>query len=246
MQWVNAMTTFTQPTEGSSTPEGMSHPQADPSTSVLRLGAAVSVIQSALFVVIGVAALALGVDRLVADGFASLPDADPAAFRVLCAAFILIAVLGIAITPAERALIEPVNAGWAGLGSRLAYLGHAGTIAFFSWWLLNSFDDASPGIDLDTIAPIEWGVMFELVFVGAWVWIIAGVAFGRLPWPRGFLALSVLKATSFWFAFTAFLTDEKWMLVLGLGAVTFVTGPSWHLWISRLFLQRAREQAPST
>jgi hypothetical protein len=31
---------------------------------------------------------------------------------------------------------------------------------------------------------------------------------------------------------------EKWMLLLGLGAVTFVTGPFWHLWIARIMLRR--------
>lgn len=218
-------------------------PDSDPVASVLKLGAVVSVIQSALFVVIGIAALALGVDRLVDNGFASLRLVDPTAFRLLCVAFVLIAVLGLAITAAERALIEPSNAGLAGFGAVLAYLGHAGTIAFFSWWLFRSFADAGRGVDLDVVAPIDWGVMFELVFVGAWVWVIAGVMRGQPSWPSGFVALSVVKATSFWFAFIAFLTDEKWMIVLGLGAVTFVTGPSWHLWISRLFMRSVRERA---
>lgn len=227
---------------GSAASERPGRVHADSYASVLRLGAVVSVVQSVLFVVIGVAALLLGVDRLVADGFASLPSADATVFRILCGAFIGIAVLGLAITPAERALIEPIDAGWAGLGARFAYLGHAATIAFFSWWLLKSFGDADSGADLDPIAPIEWGVMFELVFVGAWVWVIAGVAaFGRLALPRGFLPLSVAKATSFWFAFSAFLTKEEWMLILGVGAVTFLTGPSWHLWISRIFLRSVRE-----
>jgi hypothetical protein len=40
-------------------------PDAGSTASVLRLGAVVSVIQSGLFVVIGVAGLVLGVDRLV-------------------------------------------------------------------------------------------------------------------------------------------------------------------------------------
>jgi hypothetical protein len=214
--------------------------------SVLKLGAIVSLIQSALFVVIGVAALVLGVDGIVDDGFASLAVADPTAFRVLCVAFVLIAVLGLAITGAERALIEPANAGLARYGAVLAYLGHAGTIAYFSWWLIRSFDDATGGMDLDVIAPIEWGVMFELVFVGAWVWVIAAVMRGQAQWPSSFVAFSVVKATSFWFAYIAYLTGEKWMIVIGLGAVTFVTGPFWHAWIPRLFMQdiRERDRAP--
>ena len=218
-------------------------PDFDPTASVLKLGAVVSPIQSGLFVVIGIAALALGVDRLVDNGFASLRFAEPTAFRVLCVAFVLIAVLGLAITAAERALIEPSNAGLARYGAVLAYLGHAGTIAFFSWWLIQSFADVGRGMDLNVVAPIDWGVMFELVFVGAWVWIIAGVMRGQPAWPVGFVVLSVVKAISFWFAFIAFLTDEKWMIVLGLGAVTFVTGPWWHLWIPRLFMRSVRERA---
>lgn len=214
---------------------------SDPVASTLKLGALASVIQSGLFVVIGGAALVLGANRLVDHGFASLPSADPTAFRVLCIAFVLIATLGLAITPAERALIERANHGLARFGATLAYLGHAGTIAFFSWWLLWSFDHSGTNTRLDTTAPIDWGVMFELVFVGAWVWIIACVMRGKRSLPPGFLVLSVVKATSFWFAFAAFLADVKWMIVLALGAVTFFTGPTWHLWIARVMIQRVRE-----
>jgi hypothetical protein len=189
-----------------------------------------------LFVVIGVVALLLGVDQLVDDGFASFTDTDPAAFRLLCVAFIMIAVLGLAITPAERALIEPANAGWARFGAALAYLGHGGTIAFFSWWLLTSGAAASTSIDLEAIAPIEFGVMFELVFVGAWVWIIAALMQRDPTVRQGFLWLSVAKATAFWFTFAAFLVTQKWMLMLGLGAVTFLAGPLWHLWIARIMI----------
>jgi hypothetical protein len=215
---------------------------AEPVASVLRLGSIVSVAQSALFVTIGVAALVLGVDRLVDDGFAGLAGADPTAFRVFCAAFVLIAVLGLAITGAERALIEPANAGWARYGAVLAYFGHAGTITFFSWWLFHASGDRG-GTDLDVLAPIGWGVMFELVFVGAWVWIIAAVMYPRPSFPPSFVAFSVVKAASFWFAFIAILIDEKWMIAVGVAAVTFITGPIWHGWIPRLFQRHARECA---
>jgi hypothetical protein len=203
------------------------------------MGATASVAQSLLFVIIGVAALVLGVDRLVDNGFASLSTAKPVAFKALCAAFVLIAALGVAITPAERASIESASPGWATFGSNLAYLGHAGTIAYFSWWLLRAVaGDAGEPVD-DTVAPLEWGLMFELVLVGAWVWIIAGVIRDDPRWPRGFFALSVFKAVSFWFAFAAVLANQTWALVVGLGTVTFVTGPIWHLWVARLLVDRA-------
>jgi hypothetical protein len=221
----------------------MRHPHSDGSRSVLKLGAVASVVQSVLFVVIGLTGLGLGVDRLVDDGFASLVAANPAAFRALCIEFVLIAVLGVAITPAERSLVEPSNAGLAAFGSNLAFLGHAGTIAYFSWWLLRSLDDASRDTGGDALAPIEWGVMFELVLVGASVWIIAGVILGDPRWPRGFLALSVVKATAFWFTFLAFVVNEKWMIMVGLGATTFVAGPAWHLWIARVLRHRAGEDS---
>ncbi|HEU5158257.1 MAG TPA: hypothetical protein VFU43_14775 [Streptosporangiaceae bacterium] len=192
-----------------------------------------------MFLVIGVAALAVGVDRLADDDFAALVAESPAAFRVMCGALVLIAVLGMAITPAERALIEPSNAGFARFGAALAYLGHGGTIAFFSWAMFSSPRDANPGAILNTLAPLEWGMMFELVFVGAWVWIMAGVMRGEPTWPTGFVLLSIAKATSFWMAFLAFLTGATWFLLLGAGTVTFVTGPAWHLWIAQIFKRRA-------
>ncbi len=213
---------------------------SDPGSSVLRLGAAVSVVQSGLFVLIGAMALVLGVDRLRMYGFAALAAATPVAFRVLCAAFVLIALLGLAITPAEQALIESADAALARFGATLAYLGHAGTIAVFSWWLLNTRGTEAPPQTLDTIAPITWAVMFELVFVGAWVWIIAaGIARGRESyWPPRFLGFSIAKAVSFWFGFAAFVVNDKWMIIFGVGAVTLVTGPLWHLWVARVMRRR--------
>ena len=65
--------------------------------------------------------------------------------------------------------------------------------------------------------PIDWGVMFELVFV---------------------------KATVFWFTFAAFLTMEKWMLVLGPRAVTFIVGPFWHLRTARILTRGTQERVP--
>ncbi|MGZ8801809.1 MAG: hypothetical protein ACXWZL_04090 [Mycobacterium sp.] len=199
-----------------------------------------SVVQSGLFVLIGAMALLLGVDRLRIHGFAALAAATPVAFRVLCAAFVLIAVLGLAITPAEQALIESADAALARFGATLAYLGHAGTIAVFSWWLLNTRGAEAPPQTLDTIVPIAWAMMFELVFVGAWVWIIAGgIARGRESyWPPGFLGFSIAKAVSFWFGFAALVVNDKWMIILGVGAVTFVTGPLWHLWVARVMIGR--------
>jgi hypothetical protein len=44
-----------------------------------------------------------------------------------------------------------------------------------------------------------------------------------------------------WFTFLAFQTNQTWMLIVGLGSVTFVAGPLWHLWIARPFWRRARK-----
>jgi hypothetical protein len=207
---------------------------------VLRFGSAVSLVQSALFIVIGVAALVLGVGRLVEDGFASLPAANPVAFKILCLAFIGIAVLGLAITPSERAAVSARRPDWADFGSALAYLGHAGTIAFFSWWLVIARDPVPT--EAAALAPLQWGAMFELVFVGAWVWIIAAAIRDDPRWPRGFLLLSVAKATSFWLAYLAILHQQAWSIVLGVGIVTFVTGPGWHAWIAGILRRLAREE----
>lgn len=230
------------PISGLAGPDGVAVREGDSDAAVLRLGAVVSIVQSALFVVIGVAGLLLGVDALVDGGFASLAASEPTAFRVLCAAFVLIAVLGVAITPAERMLIEPASPALARFGASLAYLGHGGTIVFFSWWLVASVQSTSAGGQLDVIAPIDWGVMFELVFVGAWVWIMAAAMRGPSPFPAGFVWFSVAKAASFWFTFAAFLTDNKLLIVVGLATVAFGTGPVWHAWIARLFAHRIRER----
>ncbi|MGB8862093.1 MAG: hypothetical protein WCC60_22750 [Ilumatobacteraceae bacterium] len=202
--------------------------------ALLRFGATVSVVQSVLFVVIGVCAAVLGVDQLVEDGFASLPASNLTAFRALCGAFVVIAVLGLAITPAERRAVGDQHAGWADLGASLAYLGHAGTIAFFSWWLVATRHGATPDGSGD-LMPLAWGAGFELVLVGAWVWIIAALIRRDVRWPGWFWWLSVAKATSFWTAYIGLLSDRSEIVVVTVGAVSFVTGPAWHLSIAGIF-----------
>jgi hypothetical protein len=201
------------------------------------LGSVASVIQSGLFVVIALSSLALGIERFVGDGLAGLATDTPALFLVLCSAFVLIAILGLAITPAEKLLLANHAPGLADFGAAMATLGHVGTIVFFSWWGFYALSDSNaiPPQMANQMAPIRWGVMFELVFVGGWVWIIAWVVARHGILPRGFLYLSVVKAICFWFTFAAFLANVAWMLVVGLGATALVVGPAWHLWIARLF-----------
>lgn len=204
------------------------------------LGAVASAVQSGLFVVIASCALAIGIDRFVRGGLAAMSIAAPGLFLALCGAFILIAVLGLAITPAEKQLIERHTPGLADFGSSMAILGHSGTIAYFAWWTLYRLGlcVADPGV-ANRVAPIQLGVMFELVFVGAWVWIIAWAVARHRVLPRGFMWLSIVKALCFWFTFVAFVVNVPWMLVVGLGATALVVGPAWHLWIARLFPREA-------
>ncbi len=202
------------------------------------LGSVVSVAQSVLFIVIALTALAMGIERFVQGGLATLSSTSPGLFLVLCGAFIAIAVLGLAITPAEKQLLERHVPGLADFGSTMAIFGHAGTIAFFSWWTFYRLGlcVTDPAL-ANRLAPIQFGVMFELVFVGAWVWIIAWTIARHRILPRAFLWLSIVKATSFWFTFVAFMLNTPWMLVVGLGATALVAGPAWHHWIARLFVR---------
>lgn len=206
------------------------------------LGTVVSVVQSALFITIALSAMAMGIDRFAHAGFAALSSSSPRLFLVLCGAFIMIAVLGLAITPAEKQLLERHAPGLADFGSSIAVLGHSGTIAFFAWWALSRLGVCAVDPELaNRVAPIQFGVMFELVFVGAWVWIIAWTIARHRILPRGFMWLSIVKATSFWFTFVAFMVNTPWMLVAGLGATALVAGPAWHLWIANLFARVAPE-----
>lgn len=205
------------------------------------LGSLVSVVQSALFIVIALSALAMGIDRFVHGGLAELSHTAPHLFLLLSGSFILIAVLGLAITPAEKELVERYAPGLADFGSTLAILGHAGTIAYFSWWTLYRLGMCVIEPELaNRIAPIQLGVIFELVFVGAWVWIIAWAVACHKFLPRGFLWLSIAKAISSWFTFVAFMVNTPWMLIAGLGTTALIAGPAWHLWIARLFLREGK------
>lgn len=208
--------------------------------AVLRLGATVSVAQCALFVTIGVAALVLGVDQLVEQGLGSFVTSDPGAFRLLCASFLAIAVLGLAITPAERQLVAASMPAAGPFGAQLAALGHAGTIAYFGWWLVVSHTGTADPQALAALAPIQFGTVWELGFVGAWVWIIAAAARRGRPWPPGFWVASVVKGCCFWAAYAALWTGHRTALAVALAGVTFVAGPLWHLWVARVFVDEAR------
>jgi len=208
--------------------------------SLFKTGARVSIIQSVLFLIIAFSALGLGIDRFISDGFESMYRANSWLFLLLCGAFILIATLGVAITPAEKKLINKYDSGLAAWGSNLAFFGHMGTIAFFTWWIffvsLNQ-DTQTSQVSANMIMPIRWGVMFELFFVGLWVWIIAYIVFKHGILSKGFLVISVLKAISFWLAFAAFIVNSKLFLLLGVGLVAVVFGPLWHAWIAVIFLR---------
>jgi hypothetical protein len=202
-----------------------------------RLGAAASIIQVVLFWVIAVAALAVGVDRFLGGGLGVAARERPVPFVILCVAFVAIAILGLAITPAEKALLDKQAPGPAQFGAALASLGHMGTIAFFSWWgyyALRPDGPLSPAL-ANELAPVAWGLAFELGLVGAWVWIIAWVGARHRLVPRGFVRLSIAKALCFWFTLVAVTLQSQPMVVVGLGLTAVVVGPAWHLWVARLF-----------
>jgi hypothetical protein len=204
-----------------------------------RLGAAASIVQVALFWVIAVAALALGVDRFLSGGLGVAARERPVPFVILCIAFVAIAILGLAITPAEKALLDKKAPGPAQFGAALASLGHMGTIVFFSWWgyyALRSGDPLTAEL-ANKLAPVAWGLAFELGLVGAWVLIIAWVGARHHLLPQGFVRLSIAKAFCFWFTLVAVTLESRPMVVLGLGATAVFVGPAWHLWVARLFPQ---------
>ncbi|HBH88176.1 MAG TPA: hypothetical protein DDY17_11355 [Syntrophaceae bacterium] len=213
---------------------------ADQKQSILKLGGVVSILQCVLFEVIALSALGLGVDNLITKGFGNLYQDSPWFFLLLCGAFILIAILGVAITPAERELLKKANNGLATLGSNLAYFGHMGTIAFFSWWIIHvttNQNQVSAGV-ADILFSLKWGVMFELLFVGLWVWIFAYAVFRYGILSKSFGFVSIAKALSFWFLFIAIIMNEKIMLLCGVTLVAVIFGPWWHAWIAVKYLLR--------
>ncbi len=213
--------------------------------NLFKFGAWTSVIQSVLFVVIALSAFGLGIDRFIAGGFGNLYQESPELFLLLCGAFVLIAILGIAITPAEKELFKKFDNGLVELGSNLAYLGHIGTIIFFSWWIffvnLNHNNLVNPGL-ANLLMPLQWGIMFEMFFVGLWVWIIAYIIFKHRILSNSFGFLSVVKAISFWFTFIAFILNIKLLLLLGLGLTALFFGPLWHIWIAVIFLRYSKNR----
>lgn len=221
----------------------MSEPRKQ-SSQVYKLGGVVSIIQCALFWIIALCALGLGIDNFVSKGFGDLHQVSPWIFSSLCTAFVFIALLGIAITPAEKQLLSEGDHGLATWGSYLAYLGHMGTVAFFSWWIIfiNQSQDPENIRMANTLIPIKWGVMFELFFVGAWVWIHAFVIFKHGILSKRFGIVSIAKAASFWVAFIAFLLNEKLTLLCGVTLVAVIFGPWWHMWIAvKYMLPRSKE-----
>ncbi len=213
--------------------------------SILKIGACVSIVQSGLFEIIALSAMGLGIDQFVEGGFGNLYQQSHALFLLLCFAFVLIAILGIAITPAEKEVIKEYNKGLATLGRNFAYLGHAGTIIFFSWWifLVSGHGEVQTTIQMaDVIMSIKWGVMFELFFVGAWVWIIAYVIFRYRALTNRFGGISIAKAISFWFTFVAFIVNDKILCVIGLTLTAVIFGPLWHAWIAGIFFHFAKKQ----
>ena len=212
--------------------------------SVLKLGATVSIVQSILFYAIAATGLALGVDSFVQNRVSYIAVEDPILFSVFCSAFVLVAILGIAITPAEKVLIQDFDRGLAIFGSNIALLGHAGTIFFFSWWIFYILPTQSLRSDFhlaDLMMPIRWGIMFELFFVGLGVLIIAYISFKHQIFSFRFRLLSIGKAISFWFTLGAFIFNSKVAILLGLGFTAALFGPVWHAWIAVILRNKCKE-----
>ena len=212
--------------------------------SVLKLGANVSIVQSILFYVIAATGLALGVDSFVQNRISYIAVEDPVLFSVFCSAFVLIAILGVAITPAEKVLLQDCDRGLAIFGSNIALLGHMGTIFFFSWWIFYVLTTQSLQDDFhlaDFMMPIRWGVMFEMFFVGLWVFIIAYISFKHQMFSFRFRLLSIGKAISFWFTLAAFISNSEVAILLGLGSTAALFGPVWHAWIAVILRNRCKE-----
>ena len=212
--------------------------------SILMLGTNVSIVQSILFYVIAATGLALGVDNFVQNRISYLAVEDPILLSVFCSAFVLIAILGVAITPAEKVLIQDCDRGLAIFGSNIALLGHKGTIFFFSWWIFYVLSSQSLQGDfhlVDLLMPIRWGIMFELFFVGLWVWIIAYLSFKHQMFSFHFRLLSIGKAISFWFTLGAFIFNSKAAIIFGLGFTAALFGPVWHAWIAVIFRNKCKE-----
>lgn len=212
--------------------------------NIFKFGAWASIVQSVLFVVIALSALGLGIDRYIAGGFGNLYQGSPWLFLLLCGAFVLIAILGIAITPGEKKLFEQHDNALVTFGSNLAYLGHMGTIAFFSWWIffvnLNQCNLISPNL-ANLLMPLQLGVMFEMIFVGLWVWIMAYVIFKNRILSNSFGFFSIIKAICFWLTFIAFLLNIKLLLLFSLGLTALIFGPLWHIWIAKILLQYSKK-----
>jgi hypothetical protein len=213
--------------------------------SIYRIGAVVSIIQSFLFVTIATIALLLNANRYVAGGFSSLRQDNFQLFLLLCGAFVLIAILGLAITPAEKEIIRDPNAGLAAWGSNLAYFGHMGTIAFFGWWIIFAISSGNGTTNsqlIDSLMPIRLGIIFPLGFVGLWLWIIAYNTFKYNVLPKGLGIMSIVKAVCFWSTIVAFFANVKIYILLTMGLTCLFAGPIWHIWIARLFIQRAKKK----
>lgn len=204
---------------------------------IYRIGASASVVQAAIFALIGLGAFGVSIERIVMSGLVGVCATAPGFLGLLCCAFIAIALLGLAITPAERQFLAKHALGLSAFGASVAIVGHASTIAFFSWWLVQSVGScrALPLELANELFPLRWGLAFELGLVGFWVWIIASVWLRHRVRPRGFLFLSVFKAICFWLALPAFLTNRSETIGVGVALTTFIAGPAWHLWIARIF-----------
>ena len=156
-------------------------------------------------------------------------------------AFVLGALVGLAVVVAVSDFMKPLNEGWVRWTSHLAYLGfvavaidHLRALAFEPLRAANfvASDSAykaalAANTSLTSIDPHMW---LECGGVGLWILVISLLSIRRHTLPKILAILGIAAAIFYWFViFGTLFRMEKLISTAAFGAL--VLGPVWYIWM---------------
>jgi len=219
-----------------------------------RLGGVFNLVQSAAYLVAGVAALFIPLEHIGNDTgkFVAFYSSTPAPFTTLALALVVLGILGFTgVVPATAALLDEPQNSWVTFGKNIALLSLGVIVVYYTWfmWMAPTFvatyQAASPEIKSaiavnDPHVPANWVTWFMFGGMGLWVAVVGVMGHLQRSLPRGYGWACAIKTAGFWIALAGVLGNVIPVAQVGVFFGVLIGGPLYHTWLGIYMLQISR------